>query len=96
MYTIVQNTLLSKLAQYAEEIIGIISLGFEVNRLSSYYILCVHQILKEKEEHNEAVHQLFRGFKKAYDSFRRDILYNIVIIFVFPVQFESQKNKMSD
>jgi hypothetical protein len=78
------------------EIIGIISLGFEVNRLSSYYILCVHQILKEKWEHNEAVHQLFFGFKKAYDSVRRDVLYNIVIMFVFTMKFESQKKKLSE
>ena len=29
----------------------------------------------EKLEHNEAVHQLFIDFKKAYDSVRRETLY---------------------
>jgi len=31
------------------------------------------------------VHQLFIDFKKAYDSFRREVLYNILIEFVVPV-----------
>ena len=30
-------------------------------------------------EHNEAVQQLFIDFKKAYDSVRREALYNILI-----------------
>ena len=33
----------------------------------------------EKWEYNEAVHQLFIDFKKAYDSVRREILYTILI-----------------
>jgi hypothetical protein len=32
-------------------------------------------------EYNEAVHQLFIDFKKAYDSVSRQVLYNIVIEF---------------
>jgi hypothetical protein len=28
---------------------------------------------------NEIVHQLFIDFKKAYDSVRREVLYNILI-----------------
>jgi len=37
--------------------------------------------LKKKWEHNEAVHQLFIDFKKAYDLVRREALYNILIEF---------------
>ena len=32
---------------------------------------------EKKWEYNEAVHQLFIDFKKAYDSVRREVLYNI-------------------
>ena len=42
---------------------------------------CVRQILEKKWEYNEAVHQLFLKFKKAYDSVRREVWYNILIEF---------------
>jgi hypothetical protein len=38
----------------------------------------------KKNEYNEAVHQLFIDFKRAYDSVRREILYNILDEFVSP------------
>jgi hypothetical protein len=34
--------------------------------------------------YNEAVHQLFLDFKTAYDSVRREVLYNILIEFGIP------------
>ena len=40
--------------------------------------------LKKKWECNEAVHQLFIDFKKAYDSVRREVLYNILKEFGSP------------
>jgi hypothetical protein len=43
--------------------------------------LCIHQILEKKWEYNETVHQLFIDCKKAYDSVKRDDLYNILIEF---------------
>jgi len=36
---------------------------------------------RKKWEYNEAVHQLFIDFKKAYDSVRMEVLYNILIEF---------------
>ena len=45
------------------------------------HIFCVRQILEKKCEYNGAVHQLFIDFKKAYDSVRREVLYNILIEF---------------
>jgi hypothetical protein len=38
----------------------------------------------EKYDYNGAVHQLFIDFKKAYDSVRREALYNILIEFGIP------------
>ena len=42
--------------------------------------------LRKKWEYNEAVHQLFIDFKKAHDSFRRDVFCNILIEFGIPMK----------
>jgi hypothetical protein len=41
-------------------------------------------ILEKKWEYNGIEHQLFIDFKKAYDSVRREVLYNILIEFGIP------------
>jgi hypothetical protein len=38
-------------------------------------------IWRKKWEYNETAHHLFIDFKKAYDSVRREVLYNILIKF---------------
>jgi len=42
--------------------------------------------MRKNLEYNEAVHQLFIEFKKAYDSVRREVLYNILIAFGIPMK----------
>jgi len=42
--------------------------------------------LRKKWEYNEAVHQLFIDFKKAYDSVRMEVLNNILIEFGIPMK----------
>jgi hypothetical protein len=42
-------------------------------------MFCIRQILEKKREYKEAVHQLFIDFKRAYDSVRREVLYNILM-----------------
>jgi hypothetical protein len=37
-------------------------------------------------KNNETVHQLFIDFMKAYDSVRREVLYNILIEFGVPIK----------
>ena len=41
-------------------------------------------MFEKKWGYNEAVHQVFIDFKKAYDSVRREVLYNILMEFVIP------------
>jgi hypothetical protein len=47
-------------------------------------IFYIWQILEKKWEYNGTVHQLFIDFKKAYDSVRREVLYNMLIEFGIP------------
>ena len=80
-YKMLSNILLSRLISYAEEIIGDHQCGFRLNRSITNHIFCNPQILEKRWEYKEAVQQLFIGFKKAYDSVRREVLYNILIEF---------------
>ena len=59
-----------------------------VGQLLIIYIFCIHQILEKKWEYNEAELQLYIDFKKAYDSVRREVLYNILIEFGIPMKLE--------
>ena len=83
-YKILSNILLSGLTPYAKEIIGDHKCGFQCNR-SNNYIFCTCQTLEKIWEYNETVYQLFTDFKKAYDSVRREVLYNIFIEFGMPM-----------
>jgi hypothetical protein len=47
-------------------------------------IFYIRQILEKKWEYNGTVHQLFIDFKKAYDSVKREVLYNILLEFGIP------------
>ena len=78
IYKSLSNILPSRLTPYAEETIVDHQCGFRRNRSATYYIFCIRQILEKKWEYNETVHQLFADFKKACDSVRREVLYNIL------------------
>jgi hypothetical protein len=83
-YKILSNILLSRLIPYADEIIGDHQCGFRRNRSTTVQIFYILQILEKKWEYIGTVHQLFIDFKKAYDSVRREALYNILIEFGIP------------
>jgi hypothetical protein len=71
------------------KLLGFISVGFDITDqlLINYWSgLFIHQILEKKWEYNETVHQLFVDFKKIYDSVRREVLYNILIVFGVPMK----------
>jgi hypothetical protein len=60
--------------------------GFQRNKSANNYIFCICQILEKKWENSEAVHQLYTDFKKAYNSLRSDVLYNIFTEFGIPIK----------
>jgi hypothetical protein len=77
--------ILSRLSPYFDEIVGDHQCGFQDNRLATYQIFCIRQILEKIWEYNEAVHHLFIDFKKAYDSVRREVVHNILLEFDVPM-----------
>jgi hypothetical protein len=83
-YKMLSNILLSWLIPYIDEIVGDHQCGFRCNRSSTDQIFCICQRLGNKLEYNETVHQLFIDFKKAYESVRREVLYNILTEFGSP------------
>jgi sorting nexin-29 len=85
-YKILSNILLSRLGPYIDEIIGDHQCGLGRIRSATDQIFCIRQILKNKWKYSETVHQLFIDFKKAYDSVRREVLYNILIEFGVPMK----------
>jgi hypothetical protein len=85
-YKILSNISLSRLGPYIDEIIGDHQSGFRRNRSTADQIFCIRQILGKKWEYNETVLHLFIDFKKAYDSVRREVLYNISIEFGVPMK----------
>jgi hypothetical protein len=48
------------------------------------HIFYTRQALKKRWEYNGTAHQLFKDFKKAYDSVSRKVLYTILIEFGIP------------
>jgi hypothetical protein len=56
------------------KLLGIIIVDFD----ATDHIFCIRQILELTWEHNEAAHQIFIDFKKAYDSVSGEDLYTIL------------------
>jgi hypothetical protein len=52
--------------------------GFSIT-LTTGLILLICHILEKKWENNETVHKVFIGFKKAYDSVRREVKGKVVL-----------------
>jgi hypothetical protein len=73
------NILRSRLSPYVDEITGDHQCGFRRSRSTTDQIFCIRQILKKKWGYDETVHKLLIDFKKAYDSVRREVMYNILI-----------------
>jgi sorting nexin-29 len=63
------------------KLLGTISVGFSTTDKLLIRNSAFVRYWRKKWEYNETVYQLFIDFKKAYDSVRREVLYNIVIEF---------------
>jgi hypothetical protein len=74
------------LSPYIDEIIVDYQCGFSCKRPTTDQNSCMHHILGKKWKYKETVHQLFTDFKKAHDSVRREVLYNILIEFGVPMK----------
>jgi hypothetical protein len=83
-YKILSKILLAMLTPYVNEVIRDHQCGFRRNRSTTDQIFYILQILEKKWEYNGTVHQLFIDFKKAYDSVKRKVFYNIVLEFGIP------------
>ena len=55
-------------------------------QVNYWFIFYIHRIFEKKLKYNEAVHQLFMDFKKASDSDRSEVLYNILTAFRIPMK----------
>jgi hypothetical protein len=80
------NIIIPRLSPYTDKIIRNNQRGFRRNGSTTDQNFCIHQILEKKWEYNETVHQLFIDIKEAYDSVRREVLYNILIEFGVPIK----------
>jgi hypothetical protein len=83
-YKILSNILPTRLTPYVNEVTGDHQCGFYHNRSTMDQIFYIQQILEKKCKYNGMVHQLFIDFKKAYDSVRGEVLYNILLEFCLP------------
>ena len=64
----------------------ITSVDFDATGQTADQIFFIRQIFEKKWEYKEAVQQLFIDCKKAYDSVRREVLYNTAIKFDIPMK----------
>ena len=65
---------------------GIIYVDFDATGQLLIIYSAFVKYLRKKWVYNKAVYQLFIDFKNAYDSVRREVLYNIFIEFGIPMK----------
>jgi hypothetical protein len=83
-YKILSIILLAMSTPYINEVTGDHQCGFRRNRSTTDQISYIRQILEKKWEYNGTVHQQLIDFKKAYDSVKREVLYNILFEISIP------------
>jgi hypothetical protein len=74
-YKIVSNPILSRLSRNMMKLLGIISVAIDI---IDHLLIILLPFVRYWRRNGSTVrvHQLFVGFKKAYDSVRREVLYS--------------------
>jgi hypothetical protein len=68
------------------KLLGIINADFDATDQLLIRFCTFVRYWRKKWEYSETIHQLFIDFKKAHDSLRREVLYNILIEFGVPMK----------
>jgi hypothetical protein len=77
-YKILSSILLSRLTPYSEEFTGDHQCGFQRKISTTDHVFCVPQVPDKRLEYSAAVYELLAVFKKACNSFTRELLRNIL------------------
>jgi hypothetical protein len=95
-HKILSYILISGLGPYIGEINGDQHCELQRNRLTTDQIFYIRLILEKKWESNETVHHIFIDFRKASESVRSEVLYNIVTEFGIPMKLVRLINMCSN
>jgi sorting nexin-29 len=83
-YKMLSNILFTRISPFAKNLIGNYQCGFRKNRSTTNQIFTLRQILEKAKEFGIETHHLFIDFKSAYDTIRREQLYNVMSEFNIP------------
>ena len=83
-YKILSNILFARISPFAENIIGNYQCGFQKNISTTNQIFTLRQILENTKEFGIEIHHIFIDFTSAYDTIKRDQLYNAISEFNIP------------
>jgi sorting nexin-29 len=83
-YKILSNILFARISPFAENIVRIYQCGFRKNTSTTNQIFTLRQIMEKTKEFGIETHHLFIDFKSAYDTVRREQLYNAMSEFKIP------------
>ena len=70
------------------KLLGTINLVLDVTDRPLTKFFVFNRYWRKKWEYNGTIHQLFIDFKKAYDSIKSEVLYNILTEFGIPKKLE--------
>jgi len=83
-YKILSNILFARISPFAENIIGNYQCVFRKNRSKTNQIFALRQILEKTNEFGIETRHLFIDFNSAYDTIKRDQLYDAMSEFNIP------------